>query len=171
MNGRALRALAVLGSAVFLVAVPGTVALLAPRWISGWRTGLRGPWWLPVQMAGALLAAAGAVVLVDSIARFAWQGLGTPAPVFPTRRLVVTGLYRYVRNPMYVAVVSMIAGQGLALGNALVLGYAAAVWLAFHVFVVGYEERALRRAFGEEYERFRAAVPRWIPRLTPCRRP
>jgi len=80
---------------------------------------------------------------------------------------VVTGLYRCVRNPMYVGVVSVIAGQGLLLGNARVLGYGALVWLAFSLFVLGYEEPTLRRTFGAEYERFCANVPRWIPRLRP----
>ena len=92
------------------------------------------------------------------------RGLGTPAPVLPPRHLVVTGLYRHVRNPMYVAVVAAIAGQGLLLGDLRVVGWGSIVWAGFHLFVVGYEEPALRRTFGEEYERFRAAVPRWIPR-------
>jgi protein-S-isoprenylcysteine O-methyltransferase Ste14 len=159
------RAWAVLGTALFLVAAPGTVAGLVPRWISGWRVAEL--WWPPVRVAGCVLVAAGAAVLLDSFARFAWQGLGTPAPVFPTRHLVVTGLYRHVRNPMYVAVVAAIAGQGLLLGNRELLAYGAAVWLAFHAFVVAYEERVLRATFGAAYQRFLAAVPRWIPRLRP----
>jgi len=90
-----------------------------------------------------------------------------PAPAIPTRHLVVTGLYRYVRNPMYVAVVSAILGQGLILGNVSVLEYGALVWLLFHLFVLVYEEPTLRASFGPEYEAFCAAVPRWIPRLSP----
>jgi protein-S-isoprenylcysteine O-methyltransferase Ste14 len=116
-----------------------------------------------------LLIAAGLPVLLDSFARFALQGLGTPAPVFPTRHLVVTGLYRYVRNPMYVAVVSLIVGQGLLLGNLRVLGYGLVVWLACHAFVRLYEEPMLRSTFGAEYDAFRTNVPRWIPRLHPWR--
>ncbi len=120
---------------------------------------------------GIVLIVAGLVVLLDSFRRFALQGRGTPAPVLPTERLVVTGLYRYVRNPMYVAVLSIVAGQGLLLGNARVLAYAAIIWLAFHIFVVAYEEPTLRRSFGAEYEAFRAGVPRWLPRLRPWRSP
>jgi protein-S-isoprenylcysteine O-methyltransferase Ste14 len=119
------------------------------------------------RVLGGLLIAAGIPVLLDSFMRFALQGLGTPAPVFPTRRLVVTGLYRYVRNPMYVAVVSVIGGQGLLLGNLRILEYGALVWLAFYIFVIGYEEPTLKRSFGPEYDAFRAHVPRWIPRLSP----
>ena len=159
------RAWALLGSAVFLVLAPGTLAVLIPRWISGWRMLTPGPWWMPLRVAGGILIAAGAAVLLDSFVRFALQGLGTPAPPFPTRYLVVTGLYRRVRNPMYVAVTSLIVGQGLLLGNLTVLQYGACVWVGFHLFVLGYEEPTLRHTYGAEYERFCAAVPRWIPRL------
>jgi protein-S-isoprenylcysteine O-methyltransferase Ste14 len=163
------RFFAVLGSAVFLVIAPGTVAGLMPWWISGWQ--MQAPLLgLPaMRVIGGVLIAAGVPVLLDSFARFALQGVGTPAPVLPTRHLVVTGLYRYVRNPMYVAVVWVILGQGLLFGNVRVLGYGALVWLAFHLFVLMYEEPTLRRSFGEEYEVFCANVPRWIPRLTAWR--
>ncbi|MBZ5729288.1 MAG: isoprenylcysteine carboxylmethyltransferase family protein [Acidobacteriia bacterium] len=157
---------AVLGSAVFLVIAPGFVAGLVPRWISGWR--LEAPFFgMPLfRFLGGVLLVPAAMGLLDSFARFALQGLGTPAPVFPTRRLVVTGLYRHVRNPMYVAVVTAILGQGLLFGNAAVLEYGCVVWLFFHLFVLAYEEPALRASFEDEYRSFCAAVPRWIPRLT-----
>jgi protein-S-isoprenylcysteine O-methyltransferase Ste14 len=116
-------------------------------------------------MVGAALVALGAAALLDSFARFAVRGVGTPAPVLPPRHLVVTGLYRHVRNPMYVAVVSVILGQALLLGDVQVLGYGLLVWLGCHLFVIGYEEPTLRRSFGAEYEAFRANVPRWIPRV------
>ena len=158
-----------LGSVVFFLLAPGLVAGLAPWWISRWRMqppllGLS-----LLRVAGAALIAVGTPALLDSFARFALQGLGTPAPIFPTRHLVVTGLYRYVRNPMYVGVVLVIEGQGLLLGNPRVLGYGVLVWLAFFLFVIGYEEPTLRRTFGDEYERFCANIPRWIPRLHPWR--
>ncbi len=122
-----------------------------------------------LRAAGALLIVAGIPVLLDSFARFALQGLGTPAPVFPTRHLVVGGFYRYVRNPMYVAVVSVIVGQGFLLGNLRLLVYGAIIWLGFHVFVLAYEEPKLRATFGAEYEAFCVHVPRWLPRLRPWR--
>jgi protein-S-isoprenylcysteine O-methyltransferase Ste14 len=160
---------AIVGSAVFLVIAPGFVAGLAPWWISGWRLGT--PFLgMPVfRVAGGILIGVGAAGLLDSFVRFAVQGLGTPAPVFPTRHLVVTGLYRFVRNPMYVAVISAILGQGLFFGNVALLEYGMVVWLLFHLFVLGYEEPTLRATFGPEYELFCSAVPRWIPRLTPWR--
>lgn len=99
------------------------------------------------------------------------QGLGTPAPVFPTRRLVVTGLYLYVRNPMYVAVVSAILGQALIFGSVRLLEYAVFVWLLVHIFVLAYEEPKLRASFGSEYERYCSQVPRWIPRIRRTNRP
>jgi protein-S-isoprenylcysteine O-methyltransferase Ste14 len=164
------RVLAIIGSAAFLVIAPGFVAGLVPWWISGWR--LKAPFFgMPLfRFVGGMMIALGVVGLLDSFFRFAVQGVGTPAPVFPTRHLVVTGLYRYVRNPMYVAVVSTILGQGLILGNAALLEYGGLVWLLFHVFVLVYEEPTLRASFGSEYRVFCGEVPRWIPRLTPWRR-
>jgi protein-S-isoprenylcysteine O-methyltransferase Ste14 len=121
------------------------------------------------RVAGGILVALGTAGLLDSFARFAVQGVGTPAPVFPTRHLVVTGLYRYVRNPMYVAVVSTILGQSLVLGNASLVRYGCLMWLLFHLFVLAYEEPTLMTTFGLEYETFCSEVPRWIPRLIPWR--
>src|SRR5713101_2313588 len=161
------RIFAILGSALFLLILPIAVAGLGPWWISRWQMQAPLLGFFPIRVAGGLLIATGIPVLLDSFARFALRGLGTPAPVFPTRYLVVSGLYRYVRNPMYVAVVGVIMGQGLLLGNVAVLGYGILVWFGFHLFVVGYEERALQRSFGAEYDAFRANVPRWIPRLSP----
>lgn len=160
------RLFAIIGSALFLVIAPGTVTGLVPWWISRWR--MQPPFlnFFPFRVAGVLLILIGLSGLLDSFVRFALKGLGTPAPVFPTRHLVVTGLYRYVRNPMYISVVSLILGQGLLLGNLRVLEYGLLVWLAFHLFVLFYEEPTLRSTFGKEYESFCARVPRWIPRLT-----
>src|SRR5262245_47052006 len=134
------RAGSTIGSFIFLVLAPGTVAGLVPWRICRWHMappllGLR-----PLPVIGAVLIAAGLPVLLDSFARFALQGLGTPAPVLPTRHLVVSGLYRYVRNPMYVAVTSLILGQALLFGSLRVLEYGLVVWLAFHFFVLAYED-------------------------------
>lgn len=125
----------------------------------------------PLRIIGVLLIAVGLPVLLDSFARFALQGLGTPAPIAPPRHLVVTGLYRYVRNPMYVAVLSLIFGQGLFFGSVRVLEYGLAVWLGFHLFVLLYEEPTLRAKFGDEYSEFCANVRRWIPRWRPWSMP
>jgi protein-S-isoprenylcysteine O-methyltransferase Ste14 len=165
------RSLAILGSAIFLVLAPGIVAGYVPWRICRWHVGPPLLGIAPLRLIGALLMAAGLPVLLDSFARFAFHGLGTPAPIFPTRHLVVTGLFRYVRNPMYVAVLALILGQGLLFGSVPILEYGVAVWVAFHLFVLIYEEPALRRSFGPEYEEFCAHVPRWIPHLRPWRRP
>ena len=97
------------------------------------------------------------------------QGLGTPAPIAPTQNLVVTGLYRYVRNPIYIAVVAVILGQAILFGDWRLMTYGGLMWLAFHAFVLTYEEPVLAQKFGAQYEDFRANVPRWIPRLSPWR--
>ena len=160
---------AVLGSAIFLVLAPGIVAGYVPCRICRWHVGAPLLGISFVRVLGVLLIAAGLPVLLDSFARFALQGLGTPAPIFPTRHLVVSGLFRYVRNPMYVAVLSLIFGQGLLFGSIHVLEYGIAVWVAFYFFVLVYEEPTLRKSYGREYEEFCANVPRWIPRLRPWR--
>ncbi len=115
---------------------------------------------------GAALIAAGISGLADSFLRFALQGLGTPAPIAPTRHLIVTGLYRYVRNPMYVAVAAIILGQALLFGDWRLFVYGALFCLVCHLFIIAYEEPTLQKSFGPEYELFQANVPRWIPRLT-----
>jgi len=159
---------AVAGSAGFLVIAPGVVAGLVPWWLTGWRTGAAYP--APVRITGAVLTAAGAAALLAAFAQFAIQGRGTPAPPAPTEQLVVRGLYRYVRNPMYLAVLAVITGQGLLLSRPVLLGYAAAVAAAFIAFVYGYEQPTLTRRYGAQYEAYRRAVPGWWPRLPPARK-
>jgi protein-S-isoprenylcysteine O-methyltransferase Ste14 len=154
------------GSLLFLALAPGVVAGIVPWWLTGWRVGEPLPYWEAVRAVGVALVAAGVVVLLQSFRRFVVEGLGTPAPVAPTAALVVGGLYRYVRNPMYLAVASIIVGQALVLGQLVLLPYCAAFVLAVTAFVHWYEEPTLRRVFGEEYERYTRAVPRWVPRRT-----
>jgi protein-S-isoprenylcysteine O-methyltransferase Ste14 len=160
---------AIAGSLLFLLIAPGTVAVLVPWRISHWHMQDPLPHVSALRVIGILLIAGGVPLLLDSFTRFALQGLGTPAPVFPTKHLVVTGFYRYVRNPMYVGVLWVILGQGLLLGNTRVIGYGLIVSVCFHLFMMTYEEPKLRRTFGTEYELFVASVPRWIPRLSPWR--
>lgn len=159
------KALAVIGTAGFLVVAPGFVVGLVPWWISHWRVGPPFLGLPALRVLGGVLTAAGIAGLLDSFARFALQGIGTPAPVYPTRHLVVTGLYCYVRNPMYVAVILAIAGQAVLFGNWWLLIYAGIVWTVAHAFIVLYEEPTLTATFGDEYRRYRARVPRWIPRF------
>jgi protein-S-isoprenylcysteine O-methyltransferase Ste14 len=156
------RGTAAVGSIVFFVAAPGTVAGLIPWWLTSWRVDDA---WLPLQIVGALVIAAGLAVLVQAFVRFVVDGFGTPAPVAPTDELVVSGLYRHVRNPMYVAVVSIIAGQALLFGQPVLLAYAALMWGVFAAFVRVYEEPTLRQTYGAQYEAYRRAVPAWLPRL------
>jgi len=163
------RTLAIVGSAIFLVIAPGIVAGYVPWWICRWHVGTPLLGISFFRVLGVLLVAAGLPVLLDSFARFALQGLGTPAPIFPTHHLVISGLFRYVRNPMYVAVLSLILGQGLFFASARVLEYGIAVWVGFFLFVLIYEEPTLRKSYGLEYDEYCANVPRWIPRLRPWR--
>jgi protein-S-isoprenylcysteine O-methyltransferase Ste14 len=157
---------AIVGSALFFVAAPVVVAGFVPWWITHWefRRAFLGV--ERTRIIGVVLIIAGALGLLDAFARFALQGLGTPAPIAPTRNLVVTGLYRYVRNPMYIAVVAVIFGQSVLFADWHLLLYGAVCWSVCHLFVITYEEPTLRRTFAEEYEIYRANVPRWIPRLT-----
>ena len=130
--------MAILGSALFFVAAPSVLAGLIPWSMTHWE-------FLPpffdlqaTRVVGIVLIVAGLPGLVDSFARFALQGLGTPAPIAPPQNLVVTGLYRYVRNPMYVAIVAVILGQGILFGDSRLLLYGGLMWLAFHAFVLAY---------------------------------
>ena len=155
------RARAAAGSALFLVVAPGTMAILVPYLLTGWDAADPS---LPARIAGAALIAAGGAVLLDAFARFALQGLGTPSPTTPTKRLVITGPNRYVRNPMYLAVTATILGQWLLLGRPVLLAYAITFIAVTYAFVRGYEEPTLRATYGDEYERYRATVPGWWPR-------
>jgi protein-S-isoprenylcysteine O-methyltransferase Ste14 len=160
---------AVLGSALFFVIAPLVLAGFVPWSVTQWEFR---PAFFGVDLTrilGGLLILAGVPGVVDSFARFALEGLGTPAPVAPPQKLVVTGLYRYVRNPIYVAVVAVILGQALLFGDWRLLWYGALLWLFFHVWVVAIEEPTLKQTFGTEYESFLTNVPRWIPRFTPWR--
>jgi protein-S-isoprenylcysteine O-methyltransferase Ste14 len=155
---------------VFLLVAPGVVAGLIPWWLTGWESRALSSAWLPVRVLGALLLVGGCAVLLHAFARFVVEGVGTPAPVAPTKRLVVGGLYRHVRNPMYLAVAAVIFGQALLLGRAVLVPYGAAFGVAVLAFVRWYEEPTLGRRFGEEYDAYRRAVPGWWPRR-PWRRP
>ena len=117
-----------------------------------------------LQLAGGALIVSGAAVLLSAFARFVLEGIGTPAPVAPTEHLVVGGLYRWVRNPQYLAVGSTIAGQALLLGRPALLAYLGAFALTVAAFVHGYEEPTLQERHGAEYDAYRRAVPRWWPR-------
>jgi protein-S-isoprenylcysteine O-methyltransferase Ste14 len=161
------RASATLGSLLFLLLAPGTVAGVIPWWICHWSFAHQGLAYDLMRWAGGPVILLGLALLLACFAQFAWQGMGTPAPVAPTQRLVVSGAYRRVRNPMYLAVLALILGQALLFGNARVAAYGLAVFVLFHTFVITYEEPKLRASFPHEYARFFAAVPRWIPRLRP----
>lgn len=150
---------------MFLVVAPGVVAGLVPWLLTGWQAADSRPLWLVAL--GIVLVAAGVATLLEAFIRFVLEGMGTPAPVAPTEQLVVGGLYRYVRNPMYVAVGAIIVGQALLLGRLVLLAYAAAFGVVVWAFVRWYEEPTLRRRFGDEYEAYRRAVPGWWPRRKP----
>jgi protein-S-isoprenylcysteine O-methyltransferase Ste14 len=160
------RAIAAAGSALFFVLAPGVMAGLIPWSLTGWEAK---DIWAPLLVLGLVLIAAGIVVLVQAFVRFVVEGIGTPAPVAPTEHLVVGGLYRYVRNPMYVAVTAIIVGQALVLGRPALLLYAAAFVALTATFVRLYEEPVLRQRFGAEYDAYRRAVPGWWPRRRPWR--
>jgi protein-S-isoprenylcysteine O-methyltransferase Ste14 len=158
---------AAVGSFVFAVGQPGVMGGLLPYWITGGWDGFGAP--LALQVAGAALLVAGVGVLAHTVIRFVVEGLGTPFPAAPTENLVVGGLYRYVRNPMYLAVIAIILGQAAILGRASLLAYAAILWVTVASFVHFYEEPTLSSKYGEQYAAYRRAVRGWWPRATPWR--
>jgi protein-S-isoprenylcysteine O-methyltransferase Ste14 len=157
-----------IGSLIFLVLAPGTVAGLIPYWLTGWRVGKPLLGASILRLAGGCMVFIGLMSLLDSFGRFVFTGLGTPAPVAPPRRLVVSGQYRYVRNPMYVAILVIVIGQGLALGSGVLLQYAVLLWFLFHMFVILYEEPRLGSQFGAAYQGYCRNVRRWWPTARPC---
>ena len=152
----------ILNTAIFTVLVPGTVAILIPRWLLG---GFRWPGDGALAWLGGGVFLIGAAIYFRCAWEFAVRGLGTPAPIAPTKFLVTTALHRYVRNPMYVGVAMTIVGEGVLFRSWHVIVYAGIMLTIAHTFVVLYEEPTLRRQFGESYEEYRRTVPRWIPRI------
>jgi len=155
---------AIAKTALFTVTVPGTVVGLVP-------------WWLrdDAQTAPGIQAWAATAVIIVGVAAylhtafwgFAATGRGTPAPIAPTKILVVRGLHRFVRNPMYIGVALIVAGQAWLFHSAAIAMYLAVLLIIFHLFVLFYEEPALKKQFGEEYARYRVRVPRWVPKFGP----
>jgi protein-S-isoprenylcysteine O-methyltransferase Ste14 len=164
------RAAAAAGSAIFLVLAPGATAILIPWLLTGWHERVPPPP-VMVRLAGLVLLVVGAAVLLSAFARFVLEGRGTPAPVAPTQHLVVGGLYRYVRNPMYLAVAATIVGQALLLGRLELIAYAAVFLATTAAFAHWYEEPTLLRQYGAEYDVYRRAVPGWWPHLRPWTAP
>jgi len=160
--------LAAIGTAVF-AAAPATVAGLLPWVVTRWKVQHPVPGGLAAQGVGVVLIGAGAAVITNSFVRFALEGMGTPAPFAPPKNLVVSGFYRFVRNPIYVAIGAAVTGQGLLLGQPKLFGLVALGAVPVAAFVRFEEEPALARKFGAEYEDYRANVPRWLPRLAPWR--
>ena len=153
---------AVSGSFGFvLVGGPTLVAGLVPWLFTRWHADDQP---LALKVLGAAILAAGAALVLETTARFALQGRGTPAPWAPPERFVARGTYRLTRNPMYVGVLALIVGQALLLGREILFAWAAAAWLLFHLFVVLEEEPGLRRRFGAAYEAYCGRVGRWLPR-------
>ncbi len=149
-------------SIAFAIVAPGTVVGLVPWLLARWypEPGLPAA----IRPVGWVLVVPGLVVLADSFISFV-RARGSPAPPVPTEHLVVAGFYRWVRNPMYVAIVVTLIGEALIYSRVVLIVYAALVWLAFHLFVLLYEEPSLARRFGAEYEDYRLRVGRWLPRI------
>jgi protein-S-isoprenylcysteine O-methyltransferase Ste14 len=152
----------VFNTILFTILVPGTVAVLIPLWLVGdirWHANAPATW------IGAVVAVIGAAIYLRCAWEFAVNGLGTPAPIAPTKFLVTTALHRYVRNPMYIGVALVILGESVIFRSLHLVLYAAAMLTTAHIFVVLYEEPTLRRQFGESYEEYLRTVPRWVPKL------
>jgi len=154
-----------LKTVIFTLVVPGTVTVLVPRWLLSAR-----PAPLPIDLGalrylGLLPILLGAAIYLWCAWDFTFAGRGTPAPIDPPKELVVRGLYRYVRNPMYLGVISLLFGEAWLFASLSLFQYVAVAFCFFYLFVVLYEEPALRRKFGEAYQKYCEAVPRWFPRI------
>ena len=152
--------------------------IVAPAFISLWT------WFVPKWIVGAhafdgartlgwIVVAFGAAIGLPCVWEFAWRGLGTPAPFDPPRRLVISGPYRWVRNPMYIGMAIALIGEAIVFPNltVMILVMLAVLFAIVSLFVMGYEEPTLRRMFGTDYENYSREVRRWIPRLRPFDNP
>jgi protein-S-isoprenylcysteine O-methyltransferase Ste14 len=155
---------AAVASAAFFVVAPGTVVGLIPWLITRWEIAASTPMWRLVL--GALLVVAGLILPIHAFVQFVKAG-GTPMPIAPTQRLVVTGFNRYVRNPMYLGLLVAILGQALMFGSWTLVVYAAVLWFVTASFVHWYEEPTLLREYDGEYEVYRRNVRAWLPRWHP----
>jgi protein-S-isoprenylcysteine O-methyltransferase Ste14 len=144
------------------------VVVLGPWLLTGWRLAPPSLGWTVTRWLGDVLLVLALPLFAAFNLRFVVEGHGTPVPIAPTEHLVVSGPFRWVRNPGYVSVLALLVGQGLFFASPPLFAYAAVVALAFHLFVVLYEEPTLRRQFGMDYETYCRAVPRSIPRLRPA---
>ncbi|MBT2586788.1 isoprenylcysteine carboxylmethyltransferase family protein [Arthrobacter sp. ISL-95] len=154
------------GTVLFLFLAPGVVAGFIPWLISGWRWRDWGSAAGIVAVSSWIAIGVGVAFLLHAFALFALHR-GTPAPIAPTQTLVVTGVYRFVRNPMYLSVLSIILGQALLFASWALVIYALLALTAVVAFVKGYEEPTLTETYGEQYLTYRRNVPGWWPRLTP----
>jgi protein-S-isoprenylcysteine O-methyltransferase Ste14 len=163
---------AAIGTGLFFLLGPGTVAGLLPWWLTGWKVPDQGmPVLLVRAVVSVILLTVGSAVLLSAFARFVREGAGTPAPLAPTDRLVVGGTYRYVRNPMYLAVVAVLLGQSVLFASTALLVYTGVVWAVMAAFVRWYEEPVLTDRYGSEYEEYRRHVRAWLPRSRPWTAP
>ena len=149
---------------VFTVLVPGTFGVYIPMAIAR-ATGAKAAGFGFFWLVGFGLLMLGALIYLVCVMEFAVRGRGTPAPIDAPKRLVMSGLYRYVRNPMYVGVLAVVLGLTFLTRSFELLGYSALLALTFHTFIRLYEEPKLRSLFGAEYDQYCVVVPRWIPRL------
>lgn len=148
---------------IFTILAPGTVTILIPRWLLSSPSGSERFYLGIFRYLGVVPILIGASIYLWCAYDFTFAGRGTPAPIDPPKELVVRGLYRYVRNPMYVGIASVLIGEAVLFQSLALAAYVGAVLLVFSLFVVLYEEPALTRKFGDSYRRYREAVPRWIP--------
>jgi len=151
-----------LRTALFTLLVPGTVLGLVPYVFTAGTKGERIDLGT-AHLIGFILLLPGVVIIIWCFIDFVRRGRGTPAPYDPPRKLVVVGLYTYVRNPQYVGVILVAVGEAILLGRIFLFGYAVFLAIGYHLFVRFYEEPTLRRKFGEEYVHYCAAVSRWLP--------
>ncbi len=157
------KVIVVLKTLLFSILVPGTVAFVIPWLLLQGSPGLE--LLIPsVWMVGILPLLLGVGLYLWCAGAFTFIGKGTPAPIDAPKVLVIEGPYQWVRNPMYVDVLSVVIGEAILFHSFLLAGYALLLWATFHVFVVSVEEPSLRRQFGESYEMYLYSVPRWVPR-------
>jgi protein-S-isoprenylcysteine O-methyltransferase Ste14 len=152
----------ILKTLFFVIIGPGSIVVYIPCFLISYFGLIEFSKIETVQLSGIILFLVGVAIALWCFYNFIFSGKGTPVPIDPPKNLVVCGLYRYMRNPMYLGILLILAGEALFFESYVMCIYAACLFCLFQAFIIGFEEPSLKAKFGKEYEEYCQSVPRWL---------